>query len=134
MDCLFCKIADKTIPSQIVYEDDAVVAFLDIMPRSPGHTVVIAREHTPTLIELSDAGRGALFSAVKKVDELLVSKFSPDGMTIGINQGKAGGQEVDHLHVHLMPRWHNDGGDSVQSVVSHKPEESLEAIKAKLLG
>jgi histidine triad (HIT) family protein len=134
MDCLFCKIVDKTIPAKIVYEDDSAIAFLDIHPRSPGHTVVIPKFHAPTLIELPDELVAKLFSAVKKVDEKIVKTIHPDGVTIGINQGAASGQEVDHLHIHLMPRAHNDGGGSIQSVVNVQDKAKQEDIEKQLLG
>ncbi len=132
-DCLFCKLVAREIPTRIVREDDTTFAFLDISPSSPGHTVVISKYHAPTLIDLPDAERNALFASVKAVDELLVAKIAPDGVTIGINQGAASGQEVGHLHVHLMPRWHNDGGHAVQSVVSKKMEISLDEMAKKLI-
>ncbi len=130
--CLFCKIADKSIPAAIIYEDDKTIAFLDIHPRSPGHAVVIPKFHAPTIIDLPDAEIGPLFAAVKKVAELLIHSLKPDGVTIGINQGRASGQEVDHLHVHLMPRWHNDGGGAVQSLVNNKPKETVEEMRKKI--
>lgn len=133
-ECLFCKIAAKKIPSWIVYEDDCVAAFLDIMPRSPGHTMVIPKHHVPNILELPEAEVTPLFSAVKKVAELLSSKLKPDGITIGINQGRASGQEVDHLHVHLMPRWHGDGGSPIQSAINNKPKESLAEMQKKIVG
>ncbi len=133
-DCLFCGIAAKKIPSQIVYEDDDAVAFLDIMPRAPGHTVVIPKHHAPTLAALPDAEVGPLFAAVKRVARLLAERLSPDGITIGINQGRASGQEVDHLHVHLIPRRTGDGGGSVQSVVNAKSFASLEEMRKKIAG
>ena len=133
-DCLFCKIAAKQIPAYVVYEDDHTLAFLDIMPRTTGHTMVIPKVHAPNILELPDAEVGPLFSAVKKVAALLTHTLKCDGITIGANQGRASGQEVDHLHVHLMPRWHGDGGSSVQSVINNKPKESLEEIRKKIIG
>jgi histidine triad (HIT) family protein len=132
-DCLFCKIVARQIPAYVVYENDHVLAFLDVTPRSPGHTVVIPKTHAPTIVTLPDAELAPLFAAVKKVDQLLLNSLAPDGMTIGINQGKASGQEVDHLHVHLVPRWHGDGGHAIQSVVNDTPKESLESIQKKIL-
>ena len=137
-DCLFCKIVSGKIPAQVVYENDHVVAFLDIMPRTPGHTMVIPKFHAPNILELPGDGSGdevgPLFHAVQHVAEMLSKSLQPDGITIGINQGRASGQEVDHLHVHLMPRWHGDGGGAVQSVVNNKPQESLEVIAKKIKG
>jgi histidine triad (HIT) family protein len=131
-DCLFCKIAAKKISASIVYEDAHVVAFLDIAPRAPGHVMVISKYHAPTIIDLPDEEIDPLFRAVKTVATMLSQKLHPDGMTIGINQGRASGQEVDHLHVHCLPRWHGDGGGSVQSIVQNPPTESLEAILKKI--
>ena len=133
-DCLFCKIAAKEIPAQMIYEDGHTLAFLDVNPRAPGHTMVIPRHHAPTLVELPDEEVGPLFLAVKTVASMLMEKMKPDGVTIGMNQGRASGQEVDHLHVHLIPRSHGDGGGPIQSVVHNPPTESLEEIKKKITG
>jgi histidine triad (HIT) family protein len=132
-DCLFCKIAAKMIPAKIVYEDDRAVAFLDIMPRAPGHVMVIPKYHAASLAMLPDEEVEPLFKAVKETAKLLMEALRPDGLTFGINQGKASGQDVDHLHVHIMPRWHDDGGGSVQSVVHVTSQESLDAIQKKIL-
>jgi histidine triad (HIT) family protein len=133
-DCLFCKIVSKQIPAQTLFEDDHVLVFLDVHPRTTGHTMVIPKYHAPRLVELPNEEVGPLFLAVKKTAELLNEKLKCDGVTIGMNQGRASGQEVDHLHVHLMPRWHNDGGGSVQSAVNNPPKESVEEIRKKILG
>ena len=133
-DCLFCKLIDKKIPAYVVYEDDHAFAFLDIMPRVTGHTMVVPKEHTPTIVALPDGEVEPLFGAVKKVAELISKNLKSDGITIGINQGRASGQEVDHLHVHLLPRWHGDGGSAIQSVVHSVPTETLENIRKKILG
>ncbi len=133
-DCLFCKIITKHISAQIVYEDDHVLAFLDINPSSPGHTMVIPKTHAPNLLALPEAEVGPFFAAVQHVGKMLSKALAPDGITIGINQGRASGQEVDHLHVHLMPRWHGDGGHAVQSVVHNPPKEGLDDILKKIVG
>jgi len=131
-NCIFCKIAAGEVPAQTVHEDEHTLAFLDITPRTPGHTMVIPKIHVPSLIELPNAEVAPLFAAVKKVAGLLSRKLRCDGITIGVNQGRASGQEVDHLHVHLMPRWHGDGGIAVQSVINNKPKETLEEIRKKI--
>jgi len=131
-DCLFCKIADKKIPAEVVYEDGRTVAFLDINPRAPAHTVVIPKYHSETIADLPDAEVCPLFLAIKKVADLLVKSLKAEGLTIGINQGRASGQVVDHLHVHLLPRFKSDGGSSVHGVVHNPPEESLQEVARKL--
>jgi histidine triad (HIT) family protein len=132
--CLFCKIVGKQIPAKIIFEDERAVAFLDVMPRAEGHTLVIPKIHAPNILELPDPEAAPLFAAVKHAAELLANKLHPDGITIGINQGRASGQEVDHLHVHLIPRWHNDGGNAIQSVVHNPPKISVDEVLKKILG
>ncbi len=132
-DCLFCKIVWKEISVQTgIYEDDKVIAFLDIHPRAPGHALVIPRYHAATLSELPESELPHLFGAVRKIAGAIVDRLRADGVTIGINQGRVAGQEVEHLHVHLIPRWENDGGGSVQSIVNHRSKESLAQIAKKL--
>lgn len=117
MDCLFCKIARKEIPAEVVYEDEAAMAIADIHPRAPGHVFVIPKQHCANFTEMPDELIAPVFAAVKKTAMLLKDKVKADGMTIGINQGRASGQEVDHLHIHILPRFMGDGGGSIQSVV-----------------
>lgn len=132
MDCLFCKIIAKEIPSYIIYEDADALAVLDIQPRAPGHTMVLPKVHAATILELPGEKIGPVFAAVKAVAQKLKDVLSCDGLTIGINHGRVSGQLVDHLHIHLMPRWKDDGGLSIHSVVSNTPREPLEIIYKKL--
>ena len=132
MDCLFCKIANKEISSLSVYEDESTLAFLDIHPHGPGHSVVVPKFHVETILELPGEQIEPLFSAVKKVVALLKERLASDGFTIGINHGRVGGQAVDHLHIHIIPRYKDDGGGSIHSVVKNMPLESLEAIHNKI--
>jgi histidine triad (HIT) family protein len=133
MNCLFCKIVAKEIPGKIIYEDDSVLGLLDINPRSPGHTMVVPKFHAENILDLPDDRLAGVFLAVKKVTELLKSRLSPDGFTIGINHGKVSGQMVEHLHIHIMPRWAGDGGSSVHSVVDNPPKVSVDEIMKKIL-
>ncbi len=132
IDCVFCRIIAKEIPSLSIYEDEKTLAFLDIMPRTTGHVMVIPKVHVPVLSDLPEAEIGPLFSTVKKVALKIREVLAPDGVTIGMNQGEASGQVVPHLHVHLLPRWQNDGGGSMQSIVNKPPREELSVIQEKL--
>lgn len=125
MDCLFCRIAKKELPSAIIYEDSRTLAFLDINPKSPGHSMVIPKVHAENLIQLPTHEVGPLFEAVQKVTSKLSKALKPHGFTIGVNHGKVSGQVVDHLHVHIIPRFLNDGGSSIHAVVTNPPKESL---------
>lgn len=131
-DCLFCKIIVKEMTAQIVYEDAHALGFLDIHPRAPGHTMIVPRIHAENILDLPDYVLKPLFRAVKKMIAMLQNALVPDGFTIGINQGQASGQEVNHLHIHLIPRWHGDGGSSIHSVVHHPSLESLAEIAEKI--
>jgi len=132
MDCLFCKIIKKEIPAEIIYEDDRSLAILDINPRAPGHAMVMPKIHSQTILDLPENKLGLLFEAVKKVAGLIQKGLKPEGFTIGINQGRISGQVIDHLHVHVIPRFEGDGGASVHSVVNNPPKESLKDIADKI--
>lgn len=130
MDCIFCKIVKKEVPCSKVYEDDFVLAFLDVKPHAKGHTVVIPKVHAETIFDLDDDVLKKIFVAVKKVMEVIQEKLTPDGFNVGWNHNTAGGQVVPHLHIHIMPRYNDDGGGSMHSIVNN-PQVSVEEV-AKL--
>ena len=131
-DCLFCKISQHEIPSKVLYETDDVIAFLDIHPLAPGHTVVIPKAHASTVTGLTAGAVGPFFLGVQKVTHTIETALKPDGFNIGWNHGEAGGQAVGHLHVHVIPRWKGDGGGSMHSIVHNPPKEDLDKIYEKL--
>ncbi len=133
-NCLFCKIVAKSIPAAVIYEDEFVLAFLDINPMTLGHTLVIPKIHAENILDLPDDQIDPFFQAVKKIVALLQERLELRGFTIGINHGKMSGQAIDHLHVHIVPRYEGDGGGSLHSVVKNPPQESLEEIQAKIIG
>lgn len=103
MDCLFCKIAAKKIPATIVWAGDGLLAFKDIHPKAPIHVLLIPTQHVESLAHVTEADAamlGKLFAAVPKVAEVIGLKER--GFKTVINTGKAGGQEVPHLHVHIL--------------------------------
>lgn len=132
-DCLFCKISAKEIPAKIVYEDNDALAFLDIHPRSIGHTVIISRTHTENIITADSALIAKLFLTTKRVTGMLQDTLRPEGFTIGINHGSISGQTVPHLHVHVIPRYEGDGGGSIHSVVNSPSLLSLDEVAEKIL-
>lgn len=106
MSCLFCSIVAGEIPSKLVYEDDAALAFLDINPWHAGHTLVIPKKHVETVLE--DASTLAdIAPAIVATSALLTAKLGADGMNVLSNAGGVSGQEVFHAHVHLIPRYAN---------------------------
>lgn len=127
-DCIFCKIVNKEIEAKIIYENEDVLSFLDIQPHTKAHTVVIPKKHCVTLLDLNSDDILKLFSGLKQTVNLIKDTIKPDGFNIGINQGKVAGQAIDHLHIHILPRFLNDGGGSIHSIIFNKPKESLEEI------
>ena len=103
MSCLFCKIIKKEIPADIVFEDETVIAFKDIKPIAPVHVVIIPKKHIKSVADANDNDvllMGKLIMAAKKIAEDL--EISNKGYKLLIRVGKGGGQEVDHIHLHLL--------------------------------
>ncbi len=107
MDCIFCKIIDGTIPSNTVYEDDLVKVFLDINPNTNGHMLIIPKKHIVTVDELDSELAVHILEVEKKMHQLLTEKLHAEGLTICQNNDL--GQDVKHYHVHLIPRYSDDG-------------------------
>lgn len=106
--CAFCKIAAGEIPTKIVYEDSFVLAFLDINPAGPGHTLVIPKEHYEVLPQIPDDKAALLINTVKVLAGAIFEATNAQGVNILQNNGKAAGQAVPHVHFHVIPRFEND--------------------------
>lgn len=131
-DCIFCKIVEGEIDSEKIYETENALSFLDVNPRSPGHSLVIPKEHVRVLEELDDEVISEVFTMVKNVEKAIRSALDPDAFTVGINDGEAAGQEIPHLHVNIMPRFEGDGGRPVHSVVDNPPGEDVSDIAEEI--
>lgn len=131
-DCIFCKIGAGEAKAHLVYEDESVLAFLDIRPASRGHTMVIPKVHAERLDLLEDRNIGPLFLGVKTVMRLLEKALKPEGMNVGWNHGWAAGQHVNHLHVHLIPRYAGDGGGGIQSLIRSSVKEDLASVAGQI--
>jgi len=122
MDCLFCKIANKEIPSRIITETKNSMAFLDAFPVSRGHTLVIPKNHYEKVQDMTDIDNNDLFDTVhnviSKVDKLTGSTL------LAIHNGKDSGQEIPHVHVHLIPRELDDQAGPVHSMFKDRPKLS----------
>ncbi len=131
-DCIFCQIIARERSAHTVFENDHVLAFLDIHPAARGHTMVIPKVHAERLDQLDDRHIGPLFAGVKSVMHLLERARQPGGMNVGWNHGWAAGQHVNHLHVHLIPRYAGDGGGGIQSLIRSSAREDLASIAAQI--
>ena len=108
------------------------MAFLDIHPRTMGHAVVIPKTHTENIVTAEEKLIAPTFLTVKRIAGILNTSLKPKGFTIGINHGRISGAAVDHLHVHVIPRYEGDGGGSIHSVVNYPSSLSLDEVAAKL--
>ena len=108
-NCIFCKIVAKEIPATVVYEDDEVLAFMDIGPIIKGHALVIPKNHYDPITQTPDEIIAKLHITAKKIAAAQMNAFEADGVNILQNNGKAAGQEVEHIHVHVIPRFDGDG-------------------------
>ena len=107
-DCVFCGIVAGTVPADIVYEDDRVVAFMDAYPASDGHVLVVPRAHARGIFDVDDEDAGAVLRAAARIARAVRSELAPDGMTLFQANEQAGWQDVFHMHLHLVPRTEGD--------------------------
>ena len=108
-DCVFCKIRDGEIPSLKVYEDEHTLCIMDINPLTRGHCLVLTKSHAPTIWDADLADLQAAIATAKRVAEALKAAVQPDGLNMLQANGAAAFQSVPHFHLHLIPRWNNDG-------------------------
>ena len=127
-DCIFCQIVEKKIPSQILFENDTNLAFLDIFPVSKGHTIVIPKNHYKNLGDIPVAELTELFGTVKKISSLIYKKLKIDGYNILQNNFRAAGQVINHFHVHIIPRSKEDGKFRLIIPREQSKEEELKQI------
>ena len=109
-DCIFCKIINGEIPSTKVFENEHVLAFLDISQVTKGHTLVIPKVHKENLFELTPEIAKELFSVVPEIAKAIKQEFNPIGLNSLNNNGEAAGQSVFHFHMHLIPRYGEGDG------------------------
>ncbi|RRN49289.1 HIT family protein [Streptococcus suis] len=113
-DCIFCKIISGEIPASKVYEDDQVLAYLDITQVTKGHTLVVPKEHYRNVLDMNEEVAATLFSVVPTIARQLKEKLGASGLNIVNNNEEAAGQTVFHTHIHLLPRFNNQDGLSIQ--------------------
>ncbi len=108
MNCIFCDIIERKAPAEIIFEDDKVLAFLDIKPIHYGHILVVPKKHYSDLLEIPGDALCSIINTAKMVTGALVKSLKPDGYNLFSNNGKAAGQSVFHFHMHITPRYFKD--------------------------
>lgn len=116
LSCIFCSIVEGKIPSYKVFEDERTLAFLDIHPSALGHTLIIPKVHIPRIDQLEKEDAEALFRTLYRLVGGVQRAVSAPASTIGINNGKESGQEVPHVHIHIIPRARGDRGGIIQGI------------------
>jgi histidine triad (HIT) family protein len=129
-DCIFCKVINKEVPGYFVLEEADFVAFLDIFGSVDGHTMVVPKRHGYSILEFSEEELGVLMGGAKKIAEKMKRALNTDSITIGINHEEEKG--VPHLHIHLIPRYKDDGGKVLQSLTSKGIKEELARTAEKI--
>ena len=129
--CLFCRIVAGEVPSRQIYADEHAVAFLDIGPWHRGHSLVVPRRHVPDLVTGAPA-LPEIAPAVDAVARLLMRTLAADGINVLSSAGPAAGQEVFHLHVHVVPRYADEPGLAMLVNPATPPEGELDAVYASV--
>ena len=127
-NCIFCKIIAGEIPSYTLYEDERFKVILDVGPATRGHALILPKDHYANLYELPEETAAEVIKLAKKMMAQMTDKLKCDGFNIVQNNGEAAGQTVNHFHMHLIPRYKNDG--EILKYIAREPgAEELEQIK-----
>ncbi|MDO4285806.1 MAG: HIT family protein [Eubacteriales bacterium] len=132
-NCIFCKIANGEIPSKTLYEDERFRVILDLGPAAKGHSLILPKEHFADLYELPDEWAADAMKLARKMAVQIRGRLGADGLNIIQNNGEVAGQTVFHFHMHLIPRYENDGQKIGWEAGSPSAEE-LEAVREQILG
>jgi histidine triad (HIT) family protein len=129
-DCIFCSIVAGEIPGRTVYEADEVLAFLDVNPLAEGHTLVIPKAHHERVTDMPESLATRVMDGLYHVTGAVEAAVDADATTIAFNNGSAAGQEVPHVHGHVIPRWEGDGGGPIHAVAGQPPDLSDDELDA----
>lgn len=130
-NCIFCKIIGGEIPSHVLYEDEQFKVILDVNPATKGHALILPKEHYANLYELPEETAADAMKLAQRMMRKMTEKLDCDGFNIVQNNGEAAGQTVFHFHMHLIPRYKNDG-EILKYIAGDPGPEELECIKKTL--
>ena len=132
-NCIFCKIAAGEIPSKTLYEDEQFRVILDLGPAAKGHALILPKEHYAKIYEIPDEVAASAMKLAKKMAGVITEKLNCDGFNIVQNNGVVAGQTVFHFHMHLIPRYEDDG-QTIGWTPGEPTQEELEEIKNLITG
>lgn len=127
--CIFCQIIEGSVPSAKIYEDEHVYAFMDIMPLTKGHILLIPKSHKENVYDLTDVEAANLFAVAPKIARALKEEFTPVGMNLLQNNGAPAGQSVFHFHLHFIPRYDETDGFDLSTWEPKHTDYSLDKIQ-----
>lgn len=133
-DCDFCRIVNREIPAEVVYETEHTLAFFPLEPATRGHTMVIPKRHIENFLELSPEDIPELGTSVLRVGRALRAVLKPEGMNLISSVGEVATQTIMHLHVHLVPRWGDDAVGDIWPPKTPTPEHILESVADAIRG
>ena len=125
-DCIFCKLANGIIPTNSIYEDDDFNVILDLGPATRGHALILPKEHYANLFEIPEETAGEAMILAKKLATKMTDKLGADGFNLVQNNNECAGQTIFHFHLHLIPRYENDGQNLLWDPTSPSAEELAE--------
>ena len=134
-DCIFCSIVSGDIPARVVYEDEDALAFLDANPLAKGHTLVIPKNHHERINDLPEDEAMAMYAALDRIVPAVEVAVDADATTVAFNNGELAGQEVPHVHGHVVPRFPEDGGRPIHALFDDRPDlsdEELDDVAAEI--
>ncbi len=131
-NCIFCKIVKGDIPSYKIYENKKILAFLDLNPLTKGHTLIIPKNHYEDIFKIKEKDLKEIILVSKKVSEKLKKSLRCKGINLLNSNGKIAGQEINHFHVHVIPRYTNDG--AILHFKGHYKEKNFEELTKKIRG
>lgn len=127
-DCIFCKLANGDIPTNVVYEDSDFTVIMDASPATKGHSLILPKNHFANLFELDEETTNKVLPLAKKVAAHMTEKLGCDGFNLVQNNGETAGQTVFHFHMHLIPRYKDDN-----QVIGWKPNDADAEEQKKIL-
>jgi histidine triad (HIT) family protein len=129
--CIFCRIAQKQVPANRVYEDEKVLAFLDIRPLNEGHTLVIPKAHYENIFDVPQELNAYIHGVTKQIAIAVKKATNADGISIIQQNGKAANQDIPHLHVHVIPRYEGQKMPSFSEISANREQLSQTAVKIR---
>lgn len=135
-NCVFCKIVSGKIPARVVIQNDRAIAMLDAFPLAPGHTLVIPKSHYAKVQDMGEQDATAVFEITWKIAGAVEAGSQSSASTIAVHNGSEAGQEIPHVHVHIVPRKKGDGAGAIHSMFKSRPKlgtQEMDSLRDKIV-